>query len=139
MKYVLVLGGSISGIGKGLLSSSIGVILQSHGYVVTFVKIDPYLNYNSSRMLPSEYGEIYVLKNGTETDLDLGSYEGICDYVLNENNSITSGRVLYDIIEEEKNGKQYGKTVRFCTNYYNYLKTRILKISESKVFLSRTM
>lgn len=133
MKYIFINGGSFSGIGKGMLSSSIGVILQSHGYTVTFLKIDPYLNYNPGKLEPSEHGETYVLEDGTEADLDLGNYERMCNVILDYKNTLTSGKILYDIISSEKSGMYNGKTLRFCTDFYNYICERLRMISESDV------
>lgn len=133
MKYILVSGGSISGIGKGKLSSSIGAILQSFGYVVTFLKIDPYLNYNAGKMEPSEHGETYVLSDGTEADLDLGNYQRFCNLVLNSLNAITSGKVLYDLIHGEKSGLYNGGTLTFCNSFNKYLHDHLNKLSGSPV------
>lgn len=125
MKYIVVTGGSFSGIGKGLLSSSIGVILQSCGYTVTFLKIDPYLNYSAGKLEPSEHGETFVLVDGTEADLDLGNYQRFCNVVLTSKNILTSGKILYDIIDNEKNGSYNGKTLRFCTDFNRYILERL--------------
>lgn len=137
MKYVLVLGGSISGVGKGALAASIGMILQSYGYNVTFLKIDPYLNYDSSKMQPSEHGEVYVLKDGTECDLDLGTYERYCDVVMTKKNIISSGKILYEIINKEKNGDHNGGTLRFCTSYYEFLRNHVKMVATEKVLVCR--
>lgn len=137
MKYVLILGGSVSGIGKGKLSSSIGTILQSFGYGVTFLKIDPYLNYNAGKMEPNEHGETYVLRDGTEADLDLGNYERFCNLVLNGLNTITSGKVLYDLIHAEKNGLHNSGTLMFCSSFNKYVSDHLIKLSESLVCVVR--
>ena len=134
MKYIVVLGGSISGIGKGKLSSSIGLILQSYGYMISFLKIDPYLNYDASKMQPSANGETYVvLRDGTEGDLDLGNYERFCDLILTKNNVITSGQILYNIIDSERKGDHNGGTLRFATSYFDYLYNHIMKVSNKDV------
>lgn len=131
MKYIFVTGGSFSGIGKGLLASSTGAILQSYGYTVTFLKVDPYLNYNAGRLEPSEHGETFVLRDGTEADLDLGNYQRFCNLLLDATNTLTSGKILYDIIRDEKEGSYNGKTLRFCTDFYEYIMKR-MSILENK-------
>lgn len=136
MKYILVSGGGISGIGKGKLSSSIGAILQSFGYAVTFLKIDPYLNYNAGKLEPSEHGETYVLSDGTEADLDLGNYERFCNLVLNGSNTITSGKVLYDMIHAEKSGLHNSGTLVFNNLFNGYIRDHLIKLSESPVCIT---
>jgi CTP synthase len=133
MKYIFVTGGSISGIGKGKLSCSIGLILQSHGFNVTFLKIDPYLNFNAGRLEPNEHGETFVLSDGTETDLDLGSYERYCNLILSKDNIITSGKLLYNIISEERAGRHNGKTLQFCTVFYESFKKHMMRLAKKPV------
>ena len=93
MKYVLVSGGCMSGLGKGITASSIGLILKTNGYRVTAIKIDPYLNVDAGTMSPFEHGETFVLDDGGETDLDLGNYERYLDINLNRDNNLTTGKV----------------------------------------------
>ncbi|ELA42872.1 CTP synthase [Vittaforma corneae ATCC 50505] len=133
MKYIFVTGGSFSGIGKGILSSSIGAILQSYGYTVTFLKVDPYLNYNAGRLEPSEHGETFVLADGTEADLDLGNYQRFCNLILDASNTLTSGKILFDIITNEKSGSYNGKTLRFCTDFNDYISKRLQFLQEKPV------
>jgi len=93
MKYILVTGGVISGIGKGVISSSIGALLKGVGLHVTSIKIDPYLNIDAGTFSPYEHGEVFVLDDGGEVDLDLGNYERFLDVTLNRENNITTGKI----------------------------------------------
>jgi CTP synthase len=97
MKYIIVTGGVISGLGKGITISSIGRILKSCGLNVTSIKIDPYLNIDAGTMSPFEHGETYVLDDGGETDLDLGNYERFLDITLTSKHNITTGKIYRDV------------------------------------------
>ena len=99
MKYVVVTGGVLSGLGKGVTASSIGVLLKSAGLRVTAIKIDPYLNSDAGTMSPFEHGEVFVLDDGGEADLDLGNYERFLDIALSKDNNITTGKVYSSVIE----------------------------------------
>ncbi|KAK6090840.1 hypothetical protein P3W45_000085 [Vairimorpha bombi] len=134
MKYIVVSGGVVSGIGKGIVSSSVGTILKSKGYKVVHIKIDPYLNFSAGMMAPSEHGEVYVLNDGTETDLDLGNYERFLGIELRNENAITSGKVMYELIKKEKNGAFEGKTLQVNPHCVDNIIDRIKKVSESEVF-----
>ncbi|XP_055949824.1 CTP synthase 1-like isoform X4 [Argiope bruennichi] len=112
MKYVLVTGGVISGIGKGVIASSIGKILKSNGYLVTAIKIDPYINIDAGTFSPYEHGEVFVLDDGGEVDLDLGNYERFMDIKLHRDNNITTGKIYQDVINRERRGDFLGKTVQ---------------------------
>ncbi|MDC0557439.1 hypothetical protein OAO34_06600, partial [Candidatus Poseidoniaceae archaeon] len=112
MKYVVVSGGVLSGLGKGVTASSIGVLLKSAGLRVTAVKIDPYLNSDAGTMSPFEHGEVFVLDDGGEADLDLGNYERFCDLNLYRDNNITTGKIYSEVIEAERRGDYLGKTVQ---------------------------
>lgn len=131
MKYIFITSGSFSGIGKGSLASTVGVILQSYGYTITFLKIESYLNSSAGKLEPSEHGETFVLADGAETDLDLGHYQRFCGLLLDSSNSLTSGKILYDIINNEKSGSYNGKTLRFCKDFNEYIFER-LKLLETK-------
>ena len=98
MKYVIITGGVISGLGKGITASSIGLLLKKRGYSVTMIKIDPYLNIDAGLMSPYEHGEVFVLNDGSETDLDLGNYERLLDIQLTNNHNITSGKIFKSVI-----------------------------------------
>ncbi|XP_076957134.1 uncharacterized protein LOC143632520 [Bidens hawaiensis] len=112
MKYVLVTGGVVSGLGKGVTASSIGVLLQACGLRVTSIKIDPYLNKDAGTMSPFEHGEVFVLDDGGEVDLDLGNYERFLDVKLTRDNNITTGKIYQSVIDKERKGDYLGKTVQ---------------------------
>ena len=112
MKYVVVSGGVLSGLGKGVTASSIGVLLKSAGLRVTSLKIDPYLNSDAGTMSPFEHGEVFVLDDGGEVDLDLGNYERFLDINLGRDNNLTTGKIYSKVIEAERRGDYLGKTVQ---------------------------
>lgn len=112
MKYVIVSGGVLSGLGKGVTASSIGVLLKSAGLRPTAIKIDPYLNTDAGTMSPFEHGEVFVLDDGGEVDLDLGNYERFLDVNLTRDNNLTTGKVYSKVIEAERRGDYLGKTVQ---------------------------
>ncbi|XP_038651412.1 CTP synthase 1 isoform X2 [Scyliorhinus canicula] len=112
MKYILVTGGVISGIGKGIIASSIGTILKSCGLHVTAIKIDPYINIDAGTFSPYEHGEVFVLDDGGEVDLDLGNYERFLDIRLTRDNNITTGKIYQSVINKERKGDYLGKTVQ---------------------------
>ncbi|XP_077251028.1 uncharacterized protein LOC143890282 [Tasmannia lanceolata] len=112
MKYILVTGGVVSGLGKGVTASSIGVILKACGLRVTSIKIDPYLNTDAGTMSPFEHGEVFVLDDGGEVDLDLGNYERFLDIKLTRDNNITTGKIYQSVIDKERRGDYLGKTVQ---------------------------
>ncbi|XP_056163472.1 uncharacterized protein LOC115686426 isoform X2 [Syzygium oleosum] len=112
MKYVLVTGGVVSGLGKGVTASSIGVLLKACGLRVTSIKIDPYLNTDAGTMSPFEHGEVFVLDDGGEVDLDLGNYERFLNIKLTRDNNITTGKIYQAIIDRERRGDYLGKTVQ---------------------------
>ena len=130
MKYIVITGGVISGIGKGITSSSIGLLLSNCDYDVTAIKIDPYLNIDSGTMSPFEHGECYVLRDGSEVDLDLGNYERFLAINLNCDHSITTGKVYKNVIEKERNGQYLGKTVQIVPHVTNEIKEWIKRVSE---------
>jgi CTP synthase len=111
-KYIFVVGGVISGVGKGVTVSSISKILQSHGYAVTAMKIDPYVNVDAGTMNPTEHGEVFVLNDGDETDQDMGNYERFLGTELTRNNYMTTGRVYLSVIEKERALAYQGKCVQ---------------------------
>ncbi len=111
-KYIFVVGGVISGVGKGITTSSIGKILQSHGYRVTAMKIDPYVNVDAGTMNPTEHGEVFVLKDGDECDQDMGNYERFLGVSLTRDNYMTTGRVYLSVIEKERALAYKGKCVQ---------------------------
>ena len=112
MKYVVVSGGVISGIGKGVIASSTGLLLKTIGLKVSSIKIDPYLNLDAGTMSPMEHGEVFVLDDGGEVDLDLGNYERYLNVTLTRENNITTGKIYQHVIERERRGDYLGKTVQ---------------------------
>ena len=125
MKYVLVVGSVMSGIGKGTVASSIGVVLKKSGYKVTAIKIDPYLNIDSGTMSPLEHGECYVLEDGGETDLDLGNYERFLHVNLTRNHNITTGKIYQLVLQRERHGDYLGKTVQIVPHITNEIQNWI--------------
>ncbi|WOK95752.1 CTP synthase isoform X1 [Canna indica] len=112
MKYVVVTGGVVSGLGKGVTASSIGVLLKACDLRVTTIKIDPYLNTDAGTMSPFEHGEVFVLDDGGEVDLDLGNYERFLNIKLTRDNNITTGKIYQHVIDKERRGDYLGKTVQ---------------------------
>jgi CTP synthase len=112
MRYIVVSGGVLSGLGKGVTASSIGVLMKACGLKVTSIKIDPYLNSDAGTMSPFEHGEVFVLDDGGEVDLDLGNYERFLDINLQRDNNLTTGKVYSKVIEAERRGDYLGKTVQ---------------------------
>jgi len=110
-KYIFVIGGVISGVGKGITASSIARILSDRGQKVTSVKIDPYINIDAGTMNPTEHGEVFVLDDGFETDQDMGNYERFLNVNLPNNNYMTTGRVYESVINRERNLEYRGKCV----------------------------
>tara|TARA_B100000989_G_scaffold138308_1_gene102831 strand:+ start:1408 stop:3030 length:1623 start_codon:yes stop_codon:yes gene_type:complete len=129
MKYVVVSGGVLSGLGKGVTASSIGVLLKSAGLRVTAVKIDPYLNSDAGTMSPFEHGEVFVLDDGGEADLDLGNYERFCNLNLFSDNNITTGKIYSEVIEAERRGDYLGKTVQVIPHVTDSIQDWIQRIS----------
>ena len=129
MKYVVVTGGVLSGLGKGITASSIGVLLKSAGLRLTSVKIDPYLNSDAGTMSPFEHGEVFVLDDGGEVDLDLGNYERFLDVALTRENNITTGKVYANVIEKERRGDYLGKTVQVVPHITNEIQDWIERVA----------
>src|SRR3989338_3007300 len=110
-KFIFVMGGVMSGVGKGVAASSIGKILQSRGYKITAIKIDPYINVDAGTMNPTEHGEVFVTEDGDETDQDIGNYERFLDVNILRDNYMTTGRVYNSVIHRERNLEYGGKCV----------------------------
>jgi CTP synthase len=124
-KFIVVAGGVISGVGKGVTTASIARILSEHGYIVTTIKIDPYINYDAGTLRPTEHGEVWVTDDGGEIDQDLGNYERFLDMDIPKRNNITTGQIYKTIIDKERKGKYLGKTVQFIPHVPNEIKRRI--------------
>lgn len=133
MKYVVVSGGVISGIGKGVLASSTGLLLKTLGLRVTSIKIDPYLNIDAGTMSPLEHGECFVLDDGGEVDLDLGNYERYLGISLTRDHNITTGKIYSHVIEKERKGDYLGKTVQVVPHITNAIQDWIEKVSRIPV------
>jgi len=123
--YIIVTGGVISGLGKGITTASIGKILQLHGYKVTAIKIDPYINCDAGTLRPTEHGEVWVTEDGGEIDQDLGHYERFLDIDIPKCQNITTGQVYGAVIEKERQGKYLGKTVQPIPHVTDEIKQRI--------------
>ncbi|HEV8420151.1 MAG TPA: CTP synthase [Actinomycetota bacterium] len=124
-KYVFVTGGVASGLGKGITSASLARLLKSRGLRVTLQKLDPYINVDPGTMNPFEHGEVFVLDDGAETDLDLGHYERFTDESLHRESNVTTGSVYQTVIQQERRGEYLGKTVQVIPHITNEIKTRI--------------
>nr|CAB3477628.1 unnamed protein product [Digitaria exilis] len=129
MKYVLVTGGVVSGLGKGVTASSIGVVLKACGLRITSIKIDPYLNTDAGTMSPFEHGEVFVLDDGGEVDLDLGNYERFLDIKLTRDNNITTGKIYQSVIDKERKGEYLGKTVQVVPHITNAIQDWIERVA----------
>jgi len=125
VNYIIVTGGVISGLGKGITTASIGKILQIHGYKVTAIKIDPYINCDAGTLRPTEHGEVWVTEDGGEIDQDLGHYERFLDIDILKYHNITTGQVYGAVIEKERKGKYLGKTVQPIPHVTDEIKRRI--------------
>lgn len=130
VKYVFVTGGVLSSVGKGILTSSIGKILQARGLKVSVTKIDPYVNVDAGTMNPYMHGEVYVTDDGGETDLDLGWYERFLDLNLKKENNITTGLVYKAVIEKERRGDFLGRCVQIVPHVTNEIKHRIREVAK---------
>ena len=129
-KYIFVTGGVVSSLGKGIISASIGKLLQARGYKVTIQKFDPYINIDPGTLNPYEHGECYVTEDGFETDLDLGHYERFTGIHTTRNNSITTGRIYKTVIDRERRGDYLGKTIQVVPHITDEIKRRMLHESE---------
>jgi CTP synthase len=130
MRYIFVTGGVVSSLGKGLAAAALGTLLELRGLRVVFQKFDPYLNVDPGTMNPFQHGEVYVLHDGAETDLDLGHYERFTNCVLSKHNNLTSGQVYEHVIAKERRGDYLGKTVQVIPHVTDEIKNRIREISD---------
>jgi len=124
-KYIFVMGGVVSGLGKGITAASLGRLLKSRGIKVTMQKLDPYLNVDPGTMNPYQHGEVFVTEDGAETDLDIGHYERFIDENLNKHSNVTAGKVYYSVIENERNGAYAGSTIQMIPHITNMIKDQI--------------
>ena len=129
-KYIFVTGGVVSSLGKGIISASIGKLLQARGYRITIQKFDPYINIDPGTLNPYEHGECYVTADGMETDLDLGHYERFTGIETTCHNSITTGRIYKTVIDRERHGDYLGKTIQVVPHITDEIKRRMLREEE---------
>ncbi len=132
-KYIFVTGGVVSSLGKGIISASIGKLLQARGYKVTIQKFDPYINIDPGTLNPYEHGECYVTEDGMETDLDLGHYERFTGIHTTCHNSITTGRIYKTVIDRERHGDYLGKTIQVVPHITDEIKRRMLRLGEEGI------
>ena len=125
-KFLFVTGGVVSSIGKGILSASLGSLLESRGMKVTVMKLDPYINLDPGTMSPFQHGEVFVTEDGTETDLDLGHYERYLNSKMSHKNNFTAGQVYEDVLKRERKGEFLGSTVQVIPHITDEIKKRIL-------------
>ncbi len=131
-KYIFVTGGVVSSLGKGIISASIGKLLQARGYKITIQKFDPYINIDPGTLNPYEHGECYVTADGMETDLDLGHYERFTGIHTTRHNSITTGRIYKTVIDRERHGDYLGKTIQVVPHITDEIKRRMLREEEDE-------
>ncbi|MBN2281479.1 MAG: CTP synthase [Candidatus Marinimicrobia bacterium] len=133
-KYIFVTGGVISGLGKGIASASIGYLLKARGFNVTIQKFDPYINVDPGTMSPYQHGEVFVLDDGSETDLDLGHYERFIDVNMTGINNTTTGQVYNEVITRERRGDYLGATVQVIPHITGEIQRRIVAVNKNKDF-----
>jgi CTP synthase len=129
-KFIFVTGGVISSLGKGIAAASMGALLKMHGYHITILKMDPYLNVDPGTMSPFQHGEVYVTDDGAETDLDLGHYERFTGVTTGRANNITTGQIYYSVINKERRGDYLGKTVQVIPHITDEIKGAVLRLAD---------
>ncbi len=129
-KYIFVTGGVTSSLGKGIISASLGKLLQARGYTVTIQKFDPYINIDPGTLNPYEHGECYVTDDGAETDLDLGHYERFLNITTSQDNNVTTGRIYFNVITKERKGEYLGKTVQVIPHITDEIKRNIFLLGD---------
>jgi CTP synthase len=129
VKYILVTGGVVSSLGKGLAAASIGALLEGHGYKVALQKFDPYINVDPGTMSPYQHGEVYVTDDGAETDLDLGHYERFTNHTTTRDNNWTTGKIYLSVIQKERRGDYLGRTVQVIPHITNEIKDSIRAVA----------
>jgi len=134
-KYVFVSGGVVSGLGKGISAASLAALMEAHGYTVTMLKIDPYVNVDPGTMSPFQHGEVFVTDDGAETDLDLGHYERFTSSTMGKKNNFTTGRVYLSVLEKERRGDYLGKTVQVIPHITDEIKRRIRAVGGETDFV----
>ena len=130
-KVVFFTGGVLSSVGKGVTAAAIGRLLKARGFTITIQKLDPYLNVDPGTLSPYQHGEVFVLDDGSETDLDLGHYERMCDLRLNKNSTVTTGQVYQEVLDRERRGDYLGGTIQVIPHITNEIKRRIALVGKS--------
>jgi len=130
-KFIFVTGGVCSSLGKGISIASLGMLLEGHGYKISIIKMDPYLNIDPGTMSPFQHGEVYVTEDGAETDLDLGNYERFTSAEYSRNNSVTTGQIYNTVIQRERRGDYLGRTVQVIPHITDEIKSRIYSVAAS--------
>src|SRR3712207_1331737 len=133
VKYILVTGGVVSSLGKGLAAASVGALLEGHGYKVALQKFDPYINVDPGTMSPYQHGEVYVTDDGAETDLDLGHYERFTNQTTTRLNNWTTGKIYLSVIQKERRGDYLGRTVQVIPHITNEIKDSIRAVAAGDV------
>lgn len=128
-KFIFVSGGVCSSLGKGIATASLGLLLEGHGYSISIIKMDPYINIDPGTMSPFQHGEVYVTEDGAETDLDLGYYERFTNAVLSQKNSVSTGQIYNTVIQRERRGDYLGRTVQVIPHITNEIKKRIYDVA----------
>ncbi len=132
-KFIVVIGGVMSGVGKGVTTASVGKMLQARGLNVTAIKIDPYINYDAGTLRPTEHGEVWVTEDGGEIDQDLGNYERFFGIDIPRKNNITTGQIYKTVIDKERKGEYLGKTVQFIPHIPDEIQKRILDVATEEL------
>src|SRR6266478_2218608 len=132
-KFIFVTGGVVSSLGKGLTSASIGMLLEGRGLSVRLQKLDPYINVDPGTMSPYQHGEVYVLDDGSETDLDLGHYERFTQAPLTRQCNYTTGKIYLSVIEKERHGDYLGRTVQVIPHITNEIKDAVRQLATPEV------
>ena len=129
-KYIFVTGGVVSSLGKGIISSSIGKLLQARGYNITIQKFDPYINIDPGTMNPYQHGEVFVTDDGTEADLDLGHYERLVDVRTSKYSNVTTGKIYQEVLQRERRGDYHGGTVQVIPHVTNMIKEKVMRAAQ---------
>ena len=130
IKYIFVTGGVVSGLGKGIVMASLGRLLKQRGLKIAAQKLDPYINIDPGTMSPYQHGEVYVTEDGAETDLDLGHYERFIDEDLNKYSNLTTGKVYWNVLNKEREGKYLGETVQIIPHITDEIKEFIYAVGK---------
>lgn len=131
-KYIFVTGGVVSGLGKGISAASLGRLLKARGYKVTSQKLDPYINVDPGTMSPFQHGEVFVTDDGLEADLDLGHYERFIDENLHTYSNLTTGKVYWNVINKERDGKYLGETVQVIPHVTDEIRNFIIQAGATR-------